>query len=125
MSGKGFEVIPQALRDTQTAFDDAASRWDNLSQKDLPTWRMHDGDLGLLGRLAGVVQDYNGAIDQVIGKAKAGSDGFRQASVNLDKAAKAYEAQDEEYYKQFGWASATINDGGGVYQPKKSGGPTR
>ncbi len=121
MTGKGFEVVPQALRRTQTAFVDSARRHLELCGQDLPGFKMNEQDLGLLGHLAGIVPEYNAAVDQILYKAAASCDSLDAAAHSLDTAAKAYEAQDEEYYKKFGWLAGKINEGG-VYQPDDKGG---
>ncbi|UKD51095.1 hypothetical protein L3Q65_24515 [Amycolatopsis sp. FU40] len=121
MTGKGFEVVPQALRGAQSAFVDAAERHLQLAGQDLPDFRMNEQDLGILGHLAGIVPEYNAAVDQIMRKVAASSDSLAAAAHSLDTAAKAYEAQDEEYYKKFGWLAGKVNEGG-VYQPEQKGG---
>jgi hypothetical protein len=100
--GDFWRVVPQALRDSQVAFDDTADRWEGLYLT-MPDWRLDDGDLGLLGRVAGVVKDYNQAVDTITAKTQTGLDSFRAMSQALDDVARTYEALDEKYYEAFGY----------------------
>lgn len=100
--GDFWRVVPQALRSSQRAFEDTADQWYGLHRA-LPEWKLGDGDLGLLGRVAGVVEDYNQAVDDITTKAKTGVDSFRAMSQALDDVARTYEAQDEKYYEAFGY----------------------
>ncbi|WP_328604956.1 type VII secretion target [Amycolatopsis sp. NBC_00345] len=120
MTDKGFEVVPGALRKTQASFVDAAERHIQLINQDLPNFRMSQLDLGLIGKLTGIIPEYNAALDQISQKVTASCSSLTSAAYNLDSAAKAYEAQDEEYYKKFGWLAEKVNEGG-IYQPDQKG----
>ncbi|GAA0651340.1 hypothetical protein GCM10010174_88860 [Kutzneria viridogrisea] len=113
---EGYQVVPQALRNAQRSFEDANDRFAGLTLNEMPTWHLGDGDLGLLGRNAGVVVDYNQALETVREKSRSAAQNFSAVSDALNTAAKVYEAQDEEYYKQFGWLAQSLD---GPYQPSK------
>lgn len=113
---EGYEVVPGALRHAQQSFQDASDRFAGLVIKEMPDWQLGDADLGLLGQNAGVVRDYNEALNVVRDKVRASAEGFNGISESLDTAAKIYEAQDEKYYEQFGWIAQDTN---GPYQPPK------
>jgi hypothetical protein len=111
--GDGFKVVPQALRAAQQPFQDAAHAWVGLD-KDLGGWKLADGDLGLIGRATKIVDLYNNAVGTVQAQLKTGATNLQAASDQLDAVAKKYEAQDEQYYDQFGYTDANLNS---VSQP--------
>jgi hypothetical protein len=115
--GDGYKVVPQALRAAQAPFDDAAHSWSSL-EKDLDHWQLAEGDLGLIGRRTGIVDKYNGAVGVVQKQLSTGTTIFQDASTQLDTVAKKYEAQDEQYYDQFGYLDANLNS---VSQPNPTG----
>ncbi|QUQ65290.1 type VII secretion target [Kutzneria sp. CA-103260] len=113
---EGYEVVPEALRHAQQSFQDANDQFAGLVIKEMPGWQLGDADLGLLGQTAGVVRDYNEALEVVRNKVRASAEGFNAISEALNTAAKIYEAQDEKYYEQFGWLAQDTN---APYQPPK------
>lgn len=104
----GYQVVPAALRNAQRTYDAVADAWEGLHQA-MQGWKLGDDDLGLLGRRAGVVGDYNGAVDTILDKLQTGMDQLRAASDALNQVATAYEAQDAEYYAKFGWTAAQMD----------------
>jgi hypothetical protein len=102
MEHHGYIVVPAALRNAQRTYDQVTDRWDNLRDQ-VRSWKFEDDSLGLLGKLADVISYYNSAVDKIAEKLTTGSQSLRAASDALDAVAKAYEAQDEEYYAKFGW----------------------
>ncbi|WP_020663148.1 hypothetical protein [Amycolatopsis benzoatilytica] len=121
MSGKAYEVVPQSLRATQDSYRKAAEGLAYLAAAQIPMYAIPPMGLGLLGRESGIEADYNGAIQQIEMKVADSCRSITYAADNLDTAAKAYEAQDEEYYKKFGWLDRQGQDGG-VFEPDSSGG---
>jgi len=122
MTRKGFEVVPRSLRSTQTAYQDAAHRYRQFLTNDIGDLIMNEEDLGLIGQMAGVVSDYNKSVTRIADKSAMSLNSLMSAANSLDIAAKAYEAQDEEYYAKFGWVAGKFEDNGGVYQPDSKGG---
>lgn len=115
LSHNGYLVVPAALRNAQKTYDVVAASWDTL-REDVLSWTLEDGDLGLLGRLAGVVGDYNGAVQEIADKLQTGSQSLHSAGEALNHVAAAYEAQDEKYYAAFGWTQKQMD---GVAPPPK------
>ena len=109
MQHEGYLVVPAALRDAQRTYDHTTDRWNTLRDRVL-AWKFDDDSLGLLGRLAGVITDYNEAVDKIADKLTTGSTSMRAASDTLDTVAKAYEAQDEAYYAKFGWLEKQMDE---------------
>lgn len=107
---EGYRVVPGALRNAQQAFDAAAGQWTTFHRFNLPGWRMEPGTLGLLGRLAGVVGDYNGAVDTISNTVESGIAEFTAGSDALHESANAYEAQEEDYYAEFGYVDRDLGD---------------
>jgi hypothetical protein len=108
LSEKGYRVVPAALRNAQKAFAITGDEWDALG-KEMAEWTLADGDLGLLGRLAGVVGDYNQSVNEIIGKVQTGAQSLHAAGTALDTVATAYEKQDEKYYAKFGWTEKQMD----------------
>jgi uncharacterized protein YukE len=106
--GDGWRVVPQALRDTQKSFDDTANRWQSL-QTSVAGWKLGDGDLGLLGRAAGIIGDYNGSVDQIHTKLGTGYQSLHDASTALNGVAAEYEKQDEAYFEAFGYKEEDLD----------------
>ena len=102
LSEKGYRVVPGALRNAQKTYDIVARSWTSL-REDVRRWKLDEGDLGLIGREAGVVGDYNEATDTVADKLGTCADRMQSAGEVLHEVATAYEAQDAEYYARFGW----------------------
>ena len=111
----GYRVVPAALRNAQKTYDITAASWVQL-RDDVLGWTLGDNDLGLLGRVAGVVADYNSALATIGDKLQTGSESLRSASDALNQVATAYEAQDEKYYAKFGWTQRQLE---GVAPPPK------
>lgn len=108
LSEKGYRVVPAALRNAQKAFAITGDKWDALG-KDMAGWTLADGDLGLLGKLAGVVSDYNEAVNAITDKVQTGAQSLHAAGTALNTVAAAYEKQDEEYYAKFGWTEKQMD----------------
>ncbi|MFL6142159.1 MAG: hypothetical protein ACJ72N_09895 [Labedaea sp.] len=108
MSEQGYRVVPASLRNAQKAFAITGDEWDAL-RKDMAGWTLGDTDLGLLGRLAGVVSDYNGAVTTITDKLQTGAQSLHAAGTALDSVAAAYEKQDETYYAKFGWTEQQMD----------------
>jgi hypothetical protein len=106
---EGFLVVPAALRDAQRTFHQTVDEWSTLREGMLASWKFDDDSLGLLGRLADVISDYNSAVDTIAEKLMTGMQGMRTASDTLDIVAKEYEAQDEAYYAKFGWIESEMD----------------
>lgn len=68
---------------------------------------LKDGDLGLIGRATGIVEEYKRAVEVVSTHVKTGAANLATAGDNLKKAADLYEAQDERYYDAFGYTTTT------------------
>jgi hypothetical protein len=102
LTEKGYRVVPGALRNAQKTYDIVASDWTML-REDMLGWTMDDSELGLIGKAAGVVTDYNEAITAITGKLRTGAESMRSAGEALHDVASAYEAQDAAYYAKFGW----------------------
>lgn len=106
----GYRVVPESLRKTQQSLSDTADRWTQLANQTLPSWQLQDGDLGLLGRMANIVQTYNSVVTDITNKVRQGDQSLRAASDALNAVATNYERQDEEYYAKFGWIQRDFND---------------
>lgn len=107
-----YTVVPKAVRDGSIAFDDAADKWDGFvkSTKSGPggpdhqsTWRLNMSDLGVLGRMSGVIDEYNKAVATIAGKAQESATALREASETLNVVATEYEKQDYTAYERFGY----------------------
>jgi hypothetical protein len=108
LSEKGYRVVPAALRNAQKAFAITGDEWDALG-KEMAGWTLADGDLGLLGRLAGVVSDYNEAVAKITDTLQTGTQSLQAAGTALNSVATAYEQQDEKYYAKFGWTEKQMD----------------
>jgi hypothetical protein len=104
----GYRVIPAALRNAQKTYEITAERWTTLHGNVL-SWTLADDDLGLIGRQAGVIAQYNQAVNTIADKLRDGSESLRSAGEALDQIAAAYEAQDEKYYAEFGWTDKQLD----------------
>lgn len=109
MSDNGYLVVPESLRKTQQSLSDTAGRWTQLANQTMPAWRLQDSDLGLLGRMAHVVESYNNVLDDIMNKVRKGGQSLQAAGDALNVVAANYERQDEEYYAKFGWIERDFN----------------
>jgi hypothetical protein len=99
-AGSGFEVYPEALR---AATDDVFAARDKVvkfGNEDLAQVVLRDGDVGMLGAQADVVQKFNEAITHIREKTDKGATQLERFATALDKAADYYETQDEEDFKR-------------------------
>jgi hypothetical protein len=108
LTEKGYRVVPGALRNAQKTYDIVARNW-TLLREDMIGWKLDDSELGLIGRQAGVVDDYNEAIDTIAAKLDTGAERMRSAGEALHEVATAYEAQDAAYYAKFGWLDKQLD----------------
>lgn len=110
LTEKGFRVVPAAVRNAQKTYDIVARNWTQLrDDMDAHRWKMEDGELGLIGREAGIIDDYNEMIDTIADKLNTGAERLRGAGEALNAVASAYEAQDETYYAKFGWLDKQLD----------------
>lgn len=103
----GWRVVPQALRKNQFAFDNAAHRWGTLSRS-LLDLRLSELDLGILGKVAGIIEDYNEALETIDGKVKPGQQRLTDDGNALRSVADLYENQDRSYYESFGYLAEQL-----------------
>lgn len=108
--GDQYKVVPEALRRAQQSIEATAQRWNEMATHTLPGWKLSEGDLGLIGRMAGIVEEYNSAVDQITNKVQQGQSSLEHAGTALDDVARSYEEQDEEYYVKFGWIERDLDD---------------
>jgi hypothetical protein len=108
LTERGFRAVPAAVRNAQKTYDIVASSWAQLGA-DMLDWKMADDDLGLIGRQAKVIDDYNAAIDTIAGKLNTGAERMRSAGAAVNDVATAYEAQDAAYYAKFGWLEKDLD----------------
>lgn len=108
LTEEGFRVVPAALRNAQKTYDIVARNCAKLGE-DMLGWKMADADLGLIGRQAAVIDDYNEAIDTISDKLNTGAEHMRSAGEALKEVATAYEAQDAAYYAKFGWLEKDLD----------------
>ncbi|MGP4015714.1 hypothetical protein [Saccharopolyspora sp. 5N708] len=108
--GEQYRVVPEALRRAQQSFEHTAERWNDFAINTLPGWKMSPGDLGLIGRMSGIVDEYNSAVDEITRRVQAGQQTLEQAAGSLHDVALDYEAQDEEYYAKFGWIKRDLDE---------------
>lgn len=98
----GWRVVPQALRTTQFAFDNAAFRWGTLRGA-LLDLRLSELDLGIIGKVEGIVVDYNHALETIDKKTETGQRRLTDSGAALRTVADVYESQDQSYYESFGY----------------------
>lgn len=103
----GWRVVPQALRRNQFAFDNAAHRWATLRQS-LLDLRLSELDLGILGRVEGIIEDYNHALEKIDGKVEKGQQRLTDSGNGLRAVADVYENQDRSYYESFGYLAGRL-----------------
>jgi uncharacterized protein YukE len=87
----GFSVDVQALGKVAKAYQDTSDQWARLL-KDLEGWKLGDGDLGVIGRRANVIGDYNTAVQTIIDKVRTSVTNLAAASKGLDAAADHYQS---------------------------------
>jgi hypothetical protein len=93
-STPGYDVQTQALVQTAATFQQAASGWAELAAM-LGGWTMGPLDLGLIGAQAGVIDDYNNALQAIIGKTRKGGESMQKAADELTGSANAYAHQEQ------------------------------
>jgi hypothetical protein len=107
-----YTVVPKAVRDGSTAFGTAANKWSGFyrSTKNGPggadhqsVWRLGMSDLGVLGRMSGVIDEYNSAVNTIATKANDSATALNQARDALNVVATEYEKQDYSAYERFGY----------------------
>lgn len=98
----GYEVVPDALRKTNTQLREAAELWDKAF-KALEATRMEQSTMGVVGRMAGVPDTYNEALDIILDKLMIGKKSIEGAAEELNAVACDYEERDYEYYRKFGY----------------------
>lgn len=98
----GWRVVPQALRRNQFAFDNAAFRWGTL-RTSLLDLRLSELDLGIIGKVEGIIEDYNHALETIDKKVDTGRQRLTDSGAALRTVADVYEAQDQSYYESFGY----------------------
>lgn len=87
----GFDVATQALHTAATDYEHAADQWDQLA-KDMSGWSLGENDLGVIGKQANVINDYNGAVQTIYGKVQQSATNMRTAANDLSDTAGAYTA---------------------------------
>lgn len=103
----GYRVVPQALRKNQFAFDNAAHRWGSL-RRSLLDLRLSELDLGIIGQVEGIINDYNKALETIDGKAVTGQQHLTSSGNALRSVADAYDGQDRSYYESFGYIGGQL-----------------
>ena len=104
--GTGYEVVPEALRDAEKAWDTAMINWEFFHLVVRDDLVMGAGDMGLLGREQNFPAAYNAACTEIVDKLKAGARTLEASRDELDAVAREYEAKDAEYYEKFGYLSS-------------------
>ncbi|MDT7726509.1 MAG: hypothetical protein QOI21_3085 [Actinomycetota bacterium] len=105
VKGTGYGVVPDALRDNKKAWDLAYDNWHEFLNGLNGDVVMGEGDMGLIGRLAGFPRDYNAARQTVMETVMSGEVQMQDIAHTLDEVAKTYEEKDGEYYEKFGYLS--------------------
>lgn len=108
--GEQFKVVPEALRRAQMAFDYAQQEWGILAESMRSEWLMGAGDLGLIGRVSGIVDVYNAVVAEMSSQVETGQVKLARTSDALREVASDYEAVDEEYYEKFGWIERDLDE---------------
>ncbi|MCO1582649.1 hypothetical protein M8C13_43585 [Crossiella sp. SN42] len=98
----GYQVVPAALRANVKFLLDAADSWDNAHKK-LHGKVLSPDDLGLLGKLASVPDNYNQALESVLKALKKGFIALDEAGKGLGQVANEYESKDAKFYRKFGY----------------------
>lgn len=101
--GTSYEVVPDALRDAQKAWEAARVEWEFFQLVIRDDLLMQGGDMGLLGREQNFPEAYNGARAEIEDKLKTGVRALQDSSDQLDAVATEYESKDAAYYKKFGY----------------------
>lgn len=105
--------MPEALRTAQKSIKDTAAEWQETT-KNIDDRRLNDDDLGLLGKAADVVGNYNKVLDHLRKYTTEGAKRLQSMSKSLDEVATTYENQDAAYYRKFGWIKDGLDK---PYQP--------
>ena len=100
MTSDGHRIYPETLRAATVEVYQAADRLDAFAIGELPELHLHDGALGLLGRMANTITAYNNALNVIGGQAKDGAGRVRDVAAALDRAADFYETQDAEDFER-------------------------
>jgi hypothetical protein len=103
--GTSYGVVPDALRTNKIAWDQAEDNWEQFANSLRNDVVMGDGDMGLIGRMAGFPSDYNNARETILKTVGNGQRQMQDVAHTLDDVAKTYEEKDAEYYEQFGYQS--------------------
>lgn len=98
----GYKVVPESLREMADVVSEVATEYEKLSA-DIRGHRLDNDALGLLGRLADVSAEYNGAVDEFSENLDTSARDTADGAESLRKAAEVYLAKDEEWWERFGY----------------------
>jgi hypothetical protein len=103
IEGTSYEVVPDALRGAQKAWEAAKVEWEFFQLVIRDDLVMRSGDMGLLGREQNFPEAYNGARAEIEDKLSTGARALQDSSDELDAVATEYESKDAAYYEKFGY----------------------
>lgn len=98
-----YHVVPAALRGAQQSWDYASDVWTEFTGGLSGRALLSEHSMGVLGRMSGFTKDYNNAVDEIRGKADAGTNQLARTGMALAEVAADYEGRDEDYYRKFGY----------------------
>jgi uncharacterized protein YukE len=99
-----YRVVPQALRDMATEYQDAGDEWARLvAVLDGHEAALRDDALGLLGQVANFVTTYNDARTAMLKELRQAQQALSDAGDTLGDVARHYEDKEFEYYREFGY----------------------
>lgn len=99
-----YRVVPEALRDMATEYQDAGDEWGRLvAVLDGAAAELRDDSLGLLGQVANFVSTYNDARTAMLKELRQAQQALSDAGDTLGDVARHYEDKDFEYYRKFGY----------------------
>ncbi|ASO21505.1 hypothetical protein FHR81_003146 [Actinoalloteichus hoggarensis] len=101
---RGYEVVPDALRDSVRYLRKAADKWD-AARSFLTDQDLSESDLGLLGEMTNATQWYNDALQEALERIGNGSAALEDSAVAMTAVAEDYANRDAEFYAQFNYLS--------------------
>lgn len=108
----GYEVVPGALTDMANLLVESTNTWLDL-RAGMTTWTMESFTLGVLGEMQGYPAGYNEILAEVISKVDLAAESFVATEQALRAVAADYEAQEAEFYEQFGYVEEELGGGAG------------
>ena len=106
--GGSYLVYPQSLRAAAESIFRASDAVARFGQTELPGRHLADGDLGILGRISGLTDLYNGVVEAMANRRRSSANILRDFATVTDKAADYYETVDEEGYREMKKTGAGI-----------------